>query len=169
MQTHTTLPIAEVHSPRHAATTCILMMGGTGSGKSTVRMRDYDDMTVVDSDVIKARHPAFDPKHPGLVHEFSSQEATREFYGALSRREAVVFDGTGSTADKYVQFAHAAHSAGYRVTVVYVTCDVAVALDRNRTRARTVDESVLRASHARAGTSFEIVSRYADEVRIVHN
>ena len=147
----------------------VLMMGGAGSGKSTVRAREYATATVVDCDAIKAEHPAYDAKNPSLVHEWSSQEATRRLYGAIANGEQVVFDGTGSTADKYVQFANAAHAAGYTVTLCYVTCDIAVAMARNAKRARTVPEFVVRESHARVGLSYEIVSRYVDSVRVIQN
>lgn len=147
----------------------IFMMGGPAAGKSTVRAREYADVAFVDCDAIKSQHPAYDPKQPELIHEWSSQEATRRFYALLGQGVDVVFDGTGNTAEKYVAFIQAAQVAGYATEVCYVTTCLATALARNSARARVVPESVVRERHARIATSFEIVSRYADGVRIVRN
>lgn len=96
-------------------------------------------------------------------------EATRLFYAALGENVDVVFDGTGNSAEKYVNFIMAAHASGYETEVVYVTCDLSVALARNAARARVVAESVVRQRHATVATSFEIVARYASAVRVVRN
>jgi len=145
----------------------IFMMGGPASGKSTVREQLFSGLTAIDCDAIKATHPDYDPKNPQLVHEWSSQEATRAFYAALGTGVDVVFDGTGNTAEKYVTFIQTARSAGYTTEVVYVTCDLQTAIARNAARERTVDENIVRSRHATIATSFEIVSRYADAVRVV--
>lgn len=147
----------------------VFMMGGPAAGKSTVRERDYGEMIVVDADAIKAEDPRFDPLNPNALHEWSSQEATRRFYAALGTGRDVVFDGTGNTAEKYVAFIAAAQACGYATEVCYVATDLATALARNATRPRVVPESVVRDRHARIATSFEIVSRYADAVRVVRN
>jgi predicted ABC-type ATPase len=145
------------------------MMGGPASGKTMVRGRDYAGLIVVDCDEIKAERQDFDPVNPGQHHEWSSQEATRRLYAALGAGLDVVFDGTGNTAEKYVAFIHAAQAAGYKTEVCYVATTLDAALARNRQRARTVDESIVRERHARVAVSFEIVSRYADRVRVVRN
>ena len=147
----------------------IFMMGGPAAGKSTVRARDYAEMTAIDCDAIKAEHPRYDPRQPNVVHEWSSQEATRRFYAALGTGQDVVFDGTGNTAEKYVAFIQAAQVCGYVTEICYVTTDLATALVRNAERDRRVSDDVVRDRHARIATSFEIVSRYADGVRIVRN
>ena len=147
----------------------IFMMGGPAAGKSTVRQRDYAGLAVVDCDEIKREHPDYDEKNPSATHDWSSAEATRRFYAALGAGVDVVFDGTGNTAEKYVAFINAAQAAGYATEVCYVATDLATALARNARRARVVPEAVVRERHARVATSFEIVSRYADGVRIVRN
>ena len=147
----------------------IFMMGGPAAGKTMVRARDYADATAIDCDAIKAERADYDPKNPSANHEASSQEATRRFYAALGTGQPVVFDGTGNTAEKYVGFVLAAQSAGYETELCYVTTSLATALARNASRARVVPEDVVRERHARVATSFEIVSRYADRVRVVRN
>ena len=147
----------------------IFMMGGPAAGKSRVRAAQYGACAYVDADEIKREHPDYDPKNPSVVHEWSSQEATRRFYALLGTGQDVVFDGTGNTAEKYVGFIQDAQQAGYATELVYVTTDLATALARNAARERVVSEGIVRDRHARVATSFEIVSRYADTVRVVRN
>lgn len=147
----------------------VFMMGGPASGKTTIRQQLFPTTTTIDCDALKETHPAYNPKDPQALHVWSSQEAARAFYAALGTGEDVVFDGTGNTAEKYVAFIQAAHAAGYRADLIYVTCDLAEALRRNAARTRTVDEAIVRERHARVATSFEIVSRYADTSRVVRN
>ncbi len=152
--------------------TLVLMMGAPASGKGFIRTRDYANLPVVDSDAIKATHPDYDPSDAAglhVLHPWSSREATKALYAALSTGDSVVFDGTGAKAEKHVGFANAAHAAGYRVELCYVTVDLATSLRRNAARERTVDESVVRDLHASVAISFDIVSRYVDSVRVVHN
>ncbi len=147
----------------------IFMMGGPASGKTNYRKTAFAGLLQIDCDEIKAEHPEFDPKNPSVNHAWSSQEATRRFYGALATGQDVVFDGTGANAEKHVALIQAARAAGYLTEVVYIACDLSVALQRNAARERTVDESVVREKYAQIATSFEIVSRYADSVRVVRS
>ena len=122
-------------------------------------------------DALKQAHPDYDPKNPQDLHAWSRTEATREFFRYLGRETATdfVYDGTGTNVERYVSWINAAHDAGYQVEMVYVTCDLATALHRNANRDRVVPEDVVRAKHATVGTAFEILSRYADSVRVVNN
>ena len=147
----------------------VFLMGGPAAGKSTVRARDYVGVPFVDADVIKSEHPDYDPSNPSVIHEWSSQEATRRFYALIGSGYDVVFDGTGNTAEKYVSFILAAQACGYATEVCYVSTDLKTALARNTARVRRVPDDVVRDRYARIATSFEIVSRYADTVRVVRN
>lgn len=147
----------------------IFMMGGPASGKSTVRQRLFAGITVVDSDAIKATHPDYNPADPSALHAWSSTEATRAFYAALSTGQDVVFDGTGSNAEKYVAFINAAHAAGYLTEVVYVTTDLGTAIARNAARARVVPEAIVREKHAALAVAVDIVAKYAGSIRIIKN
>jgi len=64
--------------------TLVLMVGGSGSGKSTVRADRFNGLPVVDCDEIKKEHAGFDPKNPALVHEWSSAERRRTSSGCAS-------------------------------------------------------------------------------------
>ena len=156
--------------PDFSEPTVVMMMGGGGSGKSYVADKMFPSLQKINSDDIKHEHPDYDMQgNPSdhAVHEWSSEEATRRAYEAISNRESFIFDGTGKTADKYVMMAKAAHDVGMQAVVVYVTCDLRVALERNNSRERTVDVEVLRKAHAQVPVSFEIVARYVDQVKVV--
>ncbi len=147
----------------------IFMMGGPASGKSTVLAKMFPGILTIDSDAIKAEHPDFDINDPSALHAWSSNEATRRFFAAISSGEAVVFDGTGSTAEKYVRFINAARELGYETTLVYVKTSLTEALARNAKRARTVPEEIVREKFSNIATSFDIVSGYADHIEVVRN
>ena len=151
------------------ARTLTLMAGGQASGKSTTLRRLYPGLPIVDCDKHKAAHPDYDPKNPGALHRWSSLEATKEFNERLAGDVDFAFDGTGTNAEKYVMFANAAHAAGWVVRLLYVSCDLKTALKRNAERERVVEENVVRDKYASIAASFEIVSRYVDEVVVVDN
>lgn len=147
----------------------VFMVGGPAAGKSTVRQDLYPTLTVIDSDQIKEQNPTYDPKQPQLLHEASSKEATRLAFQMISEGKDFVFDGTGSSAEKYVRLINACHEVGYETVAVYVTCDLQTALARNAARPRQVPEAVVREKHAMVATSVDIISRYVGELKIVRN
>jgi predicted kinase len=147
------------------------MAGAAGSGKSWARENDVDlvALPVVDSDDIKKEHPDFDPKQPHLIHEWSSVEATRRFYGKLADGESFIFDGTGTNAEKYISMINEAHRAGFNVAVVYVKVTLATSLKRNAERERTVPEYVVREQHSLLPFAIQIIRDAADNFRIINN
>lgn len=151
--------------------TLILMAGAAGSGKGYVRSNDAElaALPVVDSDDIKKEHPDFDPKNPGLIHAWSSIEATRRFYGRLAAGESFIFDGTGTNAEKYVTMIREANRAGFEVTIVYVKVSLATSLKRNAERERTVAEFIVREQHSLIPASIEILRDAADNFRQIQN
>ena len=108
------------------------MMGGSGSGKSYVRNIRYAGMTTLDCDDIKTTHPDYDPKNPQDLHAWSASELKRAFFATTATGESFVYDGTGSTAERYVNYITHAQEMGYEVEVCYVTVPLTVALKRNR-------------------------------------
>lgn len=147
----------------------VLMVGGSGSGKSRIRREQYSALPVVDCDEIKKEHADYDPKNPSIVHDWSSEEATRRVLGFISRGEAVVFDSTGSNLEKLGMFASIARSAGMKVAAVWVTCSVEVAIARDAQRERTVGEAVVRAAHARVAMAVPVLRGMVDRFEVVNN
>ena len=149
--------------------TAVFMMGGPGSGKSFVRDRDFAGLAVVDCDSIKESHPDYDPKNPSALHEWSRIECVKAFFRALGGDDSFVYDGTGTNAEKMVEWMLKAQEAGFKVQLVYVKCPLQTALRRNQQRDRTVPESIVREKHAVVETTFKILTGYADEVTEVQN
>jgi predicted kinase len=151
--------------------TAFFMMGGPGSGKSYVRENDaaMAGLRVIDADSFKAAHPDYDPKNPGALHAWSSVECTKAFYGALSGTDSFVYDGTGTNAEKMVNWMMQAREAGFAVELVFVRCPLNVALQRNARRERVVPEHIVIEKHAQVGAAFTICSGYATTVRTVDN
>ena len=143
------------------------MMGTPAAGKTTIRKQNFSELKALDCDEIKASHPDYDPKDPGSLHSWSAEKLARGFYKALGENESFVYDGTGSTAEKYVAYIKAAQMAGFETHLVFVKTTLRNALLRNSKRERTVPEAIIREKHALIGTSFEIVSGYADHIEVV--
>lgn len=147
----------------------VFMMGGPGAGKSYVRSQQFPTLPVVDCDTWKARHPDYDPKNPSALHEWSSIQCTKDFFRRLGGDDSFVYDGTGTNAEKMVDWMLHASSAGFDVVVVYVRCPLRTALDRNANRDRVVPEHIVREKHAAVDASFRICRGYADTVHTVDN
>ena len=148
-----------------------LMAGAAGSGKSYVRENNAElrHLPVVDADAHKKKHPDYDPKNPGTVHAWSNAEAKREFFFMLGMGVDFIYDGTGTNAEKYVQFTIDAKSAGYDVEVVYVKVSRETSLKRNAARERNVPEDIVNAQHDTIAISIDIIAGYVDSVRVVKN
>jgi len=146
-----------------------LMVGGPGSGKSTVVRRLYADATVVDMDAIKATHPEYDPKNPGAVHAWSQQVAIRQAFRLISEAQSFVFDSTGTNVERLMTFIAAAHATGMKVEAVLVTCSIQTALRRNALRARTVPDELVIEKHAMVSAAWASVHALADRALVVEN
>jgi len=147
----------------------IFTAGSPGAGKGFILKRDYSETYVVDCDRIKQSHPDYDPKNPGAVHAWSSEQATREYFEMLAYDEDFIFDGTGTDTDKLVNFINQAHLAGFETEILYVKVSLAVALERNAKRARTVPVNLLKEKFALIATAVDILSGYAMKVTTVNN
>ena len=145
------------------------MMGGPGAGKSYVVENHFGEFAVLDCDSIKAEHPDYDPKDPAALHNWSRTELVRRIYSALGRNESFVYDGTGTSVERYVKLFNDAQAAGYEVRLVYVTCTLKTALTRNANRERVVPEDIVRDKHLTVATAFEVLSRYATTVEVINN
>ena len=148
----------------------ILMMGGPASGKSYIRAEMFDGVKVIDCDEIKKEHPEYDGHNPTMeIHAWSSVKALQLADDSIKNKESFIYDGTGSTAEKYVKIIKKAHQAGFNTKLVYVVCDLKTALERNKNRSRTVSDAIVKEKHASIADSFEIVSRYVQEIKVVNN
>jgi predicted kinase len=156
------------HSTTPSKPFATFMMGGPASGKTRARNTYFAGSHILDCDEIKKTLPGYDPKNPGAVHAQSLSILNRQYYAALSKGKPFVYDGTGTNTEKYAKLFSEARSAGYHVEVVYVPCDLAVALVRNAQRERTVPEAVVREKYESIEFAFEILSKRADSVRVIN-
>lgn len=138
----------------------VFTMGLPGSGKSSTlkQMGIPDTHVLIDPDEIKKGLPGYDPKHPGLVHEESSQIAEDMFQEALRRGEGrYAVDGTGTNAEKLIRRIRQAQRAGFYTRVVYVRVRLETAIGRNARRERVVPESIIREKAADIETAASLV------------
>jgi predicted ABC-type ATPase len=172
--------------PKHQKPVALVTMGGPASGKSTLvshilgEIRDFalvnpDDVkerlpeykqglemgTQPDGTPISARDTAF------LVHNESSDVAESIHAEAMRRRQNIILDGTGKSADKYIAKIRALKAAGYHVRVVMPHIDKQAALDRIDDRAvktgRFVPTHIAGGAHDVIPGNFERIAREGHE------
>lgn len=151
--------------------TAILTMGLPGAGKSYVVDRNYNtsEFTIIDPDAIKEEKEDYNPKQPEIYHEWSKKEAKARTAKAVTDNENLIIDGTGTNSDKMVKQIVDLQSQGYTVTVLYVKVSLATALARNASRERNVPEEIIYEKYSLISTSFEILSGYADVLKVICN
>ena len=151
--------------------TVVFTQGLPGAGKSTVIANRYGDCTIIDPDAFKKMHPDYDPKNPGLVHEWSKEQSEAMFRRLLAERAEgpIVVDGTGTNAEKIVRRMREAAAAGYETELVYVKVRIETAIERNAKRARTVPEALIREKAEDIEVAHEIAAREATRAVVVDN
>lgn len=172
--------------PKGQKPVAIVMMGGGGSGKGTIKKAIYgdklSDFVNVDPDEMKEAIPeyqqALDLGKIGdrtvtaknaafMAHDESSDIAEKIRYRAMAERKNVVLDGTGKDAEKYAEKLKALKAQGYHVTLVYAHVDKDEAIKRAKERAdrggRFVPIHILEDAHKRIPGNFQFVADHADE------
>lgn len=151
--------------------TAILTMGLPGAGKSTVVNTCYNvsEFTVIDCDKIKEEKSDFDPKNPGVYHEWSKKEANLRKAVAINKGENLILDTTGTNVERMFKEVRTLQAAGYSVTILYVRVKLQTAIERNANRARVVPESIIREKFETISEAFEIMSSVADKVTVINN
>lgn len=135
--------------------TCILLLGGAASGKSTVvknfigEMKN-DQQAVIDgkkfgilnADDIKDQLPEYDKykqsdvlRAASSVHKESSDIGKFAFHQITNRKGNFIYDGTMGNTSKSLDQVKELQSKGYNVKLVGVTVDVQDAIDRANSRA----------------------------------
>ena len=151
--------------------TIVFSMGLPAAGKSTwISANLSETHTIIDPDAVKETHPDYDPKNPQALHAWSKEITDRMFLDALTAGSGLfVVDGTGTNSEKMIRRMKQARAAGFAVELVYVACSLETSLKRNAARARVVPPAILIEKAADISTSFEVVSPYADNVRVIEN
>jgi predicted kinase len=107
--------------------------------------------------------------NPCLVHEESKRLEKLELTKAICGEENFVYDTTATNAERIVGLIKEAQSFGWTVEIVYVKVKLATALKRNASRERVVPEHIVREKNAVIAQSIEIISSYADKIKVVNN
>lgn len=149
----------------------IFTMGLPGAGKSTVvnKLYSVDCFVVIDPDLIKEEMPDYDPKHPEVHHEWSKNQALIRQESAINEGKNLIIDGTGTNVEKMYAQIKMLQAQGYSVTLLYVEVRLETAIARNASRPRVVPEEIIREKWEFVETSFEILSKIADEVVRIKN
>lgn len=160
----------------------IVMMGGTASGKSTIRKKAYGigNAAIMDADEIKTKLPEYRKavrlRYDGaatMSHEESSMLAKRVKNEAVATRRNVVIDGTGANAEKYLDEIRKLKAAGYHVALVMPDVDVEDALARANVRAEKTGWRVMpefvRDAYAKIPGNFFKIAAEVDEAKLYNN
>lgn len=147
----------------------IIMAGISGAGKSTVAKRLFGGWKVIDCDELKKQCNGYDVKNPCLVHEESKRLEKLELTKAICGEENFVYDTTATNAERIVGLIKEAQEFGWTVEIVYVKVKLATALKRNASRERVVPEHIVREKNAVIAQSIEIISSYADKIKVINN
>ena len=123
--------------------TLFFMFGLPGAGKTTWIKENLSALPRISADFIKKTYDDYDPDNPGAVHERSVKDAEKLFYTNLEESEDFSFDGGGISNSYSTRLITAAKKAGWKVVLVHIDTPLAVCLERNRERARTVPEEAL--------------------------
>lgn len=167
---------------------CVLLGGGSASGKSTIRSTFIDPelkdsgikAALVDSDDIKSSIPEY--KHfqkqevsgaAFRVHHESSDIADMAIEALITAKKPFVYDGTMKTLGKYDKLIDKLKDAGYEVRVVAADLPLDLAIKRSAVRAektgREVPKSIIESSHGGCALTFPKIAAKADEFQLYDN
>ncbi|WP_394549100.1 zeta toxin family protein [Priestia aryabhattai] len=163
----------------------VLLGGGSGVGKSTLRDFLLDDykrrdipIVIVDSDAIKALIPEYeerikvdDKSAAKYVHDESSDISSKLISRCIAERKNFIYDGTMKNLEKYSSIIENLKSNGYNVVVMIVDTSIAIAKDRVYARflktGRNVPYRDIVESHIGVAKVFPIIKDMVDEYMLV--
>lgn len=167
---------------------CILLGGGSASGKSTIRdhfiQPDLDEsgtkVATVDSDEIKKFIPeyrCFQQQRPDAaalrVHNESADITTQAIDRLVSEKRHFIYDGTMKSLGKYTGIIKQLKDAGYEIRVVAATIPVEDAIARSDARAkatgRKVPHSIIRGSHGGCSVTYPQLTSMVDSYELWDN
>lgn len=152
----------------------VFLMGGAGSGKSTIRSGIIDkhvdrNYLVIDPDLEKEKLESYqlgvqekDKDIGTKCHDESVEKCIDLFYDNVGKRN-FIYDFSGRDLSTYKDFIKDAKHQGMKVSVVYVETPVETCLERVQVRGekqgRYVPERVVRDSNRGASQNFPILAQ----------
>lgn len=158
----------------------IYLGGGSASGKTSISnmlvqsiQDSREHVLVIDSDKIKTMLPEYDrflkvdpEKMAQMLHDESSDIATRLYEEGLKSRVNIILDGTMKNAEKYEGFIKMAREQQYTVSAVIADVPLEEAFKRAEIRyeieKRRVPEEVIRLSHKHVPATFKRLENQLD-------
>jgi predicted ABC-type ATPase len=163
----------------------VLMMGGPGSGKSTIiesilNPTDRKNMVLADPDSIKAKLPQYredlkaGKKDAATKAHAESKKIVKTLLdNVISTRRHLLYDATGANKKDYEDLMAQLKRAGYNITLVMTHVPVEEGLSRVKARAtetgRDVPESIVRAVYTSAPKNFKDLAPTADDAFVFDN
>lgn len=160
--------------PQGVRPKAIVMMGGSGSGKSSL-LKDVDksQFVHVDPDGIKEKFPEYRDgvagkamSSAGIVHEESSHVATELRDRTISEGRNIIYDGTGANKEKYGKFIDRLKGEGYDVELRFSHLPIEKAESRIKGRAegsgRYVPPAAYQENHEKVPRNWQSFSQKAD-------
>lgn len=167
---------------------CILLGGGSASGKSTIRraviQEDLDENKIkagtVDSDDIKLELPEYtefqkqDVSSAAFrIHQESSDIVDEAIDSLIYEQRNFIYDGTMKNPRKYKKIIKNLKDAGYEVRVIGADLPIDEAIKRSEIRARregrNVPRSIIEGSHRGFAASFSEIAELADDYELYDN
>jgi len=167
----------------------VILMGGPGSGKSTIsnnfiNIRNARVFNVDLERESKAKKLGLNLNNPEdndeiLKYTRSSTDPNNRTIKLLkstlmnsdTNKELpnIIFDTVGTHVDLIKELISLAKEKGYNTTMVLIKCDLETALDRNRKRKRKLSDEIVIDYHNRVKKTFDVLYPLYDNAWIVDN
>ena len=157
----------------------IILIGGSGSGKSYVRSNLINiNAKVLDSDKYLtqiANQKNVDLKNPKAVSDLYAETKPRfqkyinNFAKYASTKDNIIIDSTGKDYEKNKKLILLFKEKGYDITIIYVDVDLKTALERNRNRERVIPDEIVKAIHFNIRANIKMFLNICDHMWIVKN
>lgn len=176
---------------------CVVLAGGSGSGKGTVRRKFITiDAKVLDVDRLKKLYVAAaksgkiedtreynfkNPEDVNALHQIVKKRGFKDktensFFDSINsdRKPNVIFDITGDDPKKLASIGKKVKGLGYKTSLVWVVTNREEAFIRNLKRDRVVPERVFHATHNDVAKAVDTLlksadARFYDEAWLVFN
>lgn len=141
----------------------IILAGGPGSGKSHVAKRlglASMGLVVVNSDRyfeqlmrrkgLDLKMPESEAEERDAARKFAKSLTDKRLKSLIAGRLGILIDSTSGDQAKTFKLVRELKDWGYDVKAIFIDTDLDVALKRNKERARSVPDAVVKASHTAA-------------------
>jgi predicted kinase len=143
----------------------ILFIGLPASGKSSYIRQNIFGSTyiIVDADLIKEKHPDYDPNDTEKVHEWSVKEAENEMNHLSDLGLNICMDSGGVNNSYSLRIINMLKSKGYYITLIFMDTPLEICLARNNNRIRKVPEHAIITKSEKLQSCLEKQKEIVDE------